>query len=346
MPRRRARADAPDDVRDDAGDEGPDGARARAFWSGTISFGLVSVPVALFPATRALRASLRMLAPDGTPLERRWYCARDERNVAWDELVRGFELEDGSFVVMSDEEIEAAAPEKSRDIDLRRFVPSEALDPVYFERGYFLVPAGESTKAYRLLAEAMEDAGLSGIATFVMRTREYLVAIMAEDGILRAETMRWAGEVRVPKEVGLPRLAKPKPAEVKALDAAIRRLEQAELDERELVDPRTAALAELVAAKVEEGRDVVEVPEEATATSADDQIIDLMAVLKRSLEGEGAARRSPGRAPRRGAHQESKAEELTGLSKGQLYERAQALGIEGRSAMTKPQLIAAIRKAG
>jgi DNA end-binding protein Ku len=343
--RRRAREAAPDDVLE-SGAEEADGARARAFWSGTISFGLVSVPVALFPATRELRASLRMLAPDGTPLERRWYCAKDERNVAWDELVRGFELEDGSFVVMSDEELAAAAPEKSRDIDLRRFVPSEALDPVYFERGYFLVPAGESTKAYRLLAEAMEDTGLTGIATFVMRTREYLIAIMAEDGILRAETMRWAGEVRAPKEVGLPRLAKPKPAEVKAIDAAIRRLEQDGVDERELVDPRSEALQELVAEKVEEGRDVIEAPEEATATSSDDQIIDLMAVLKRSLEGEGAARRPPGRAPRREARGGARADDLAALSKAQLYERAQELGIEGRSAMTKPQLIAAIRRAG
>jgi DNA end-binding protein Ku len=342
-PRRtRADEDGPDSEAAEA-----DGAGARAFWSGTISFGLVSVPVALFPATHALRAPLRMLAPDGTPLERRWYCAQDERNVAWDELVRGFELEDGAFVVMTDEELAAAAPQKSRDIDLRRFVPAEELDPVYFERGYFLVPAGESTKAYRLLAAAMEDTGLAGIATFVMRTREYLIAIMAEGGILRAETMRWAGEVRAPKEIGLPRLARPKPAQVKALDAAIRGLEQKGVDEHELIDPRSEALRELVAEKVERGRDVVAAPEQATATSSDDQIIDLMAVLKRSLEGEGATRRPPGRAPRRGpGRKAAAAEDLTALSKGKLYERAQELGIEGRSAMTKPQLIAAIRKAG
>jgi DNA end-binding protein Ku len=339
MATRHARKDAPDETEEDASDE----ARARAFWSGTISFGLVSVPVALFPASREARTSLRMLAPDGTPLERRWYCPKEEKTVAWDELVRGYEMDDGVFVVMSDEELEAAAPEKSRDIDLRRVVPVDDLDPVFFERGYFLVPSGESTKAYRLLADAMEERGLAGIATFVMRTREYLIAIMAEDGILRAETLRWAGEVRTPKQVGLGRLAKPKPTEVKVLEASIRGLEKPGLDERELADPREQALAKLVAAKVEEGRDVLEAPADTAATPGDEHVIDLMAVLKRSLEGEGSERRPPGRAPRRA---ERGAEDLEVLSKGDLYERAQKLDIEGRSAMTRPQLIAAIRKAG
>jgi DNA end-binding protein Ku len=343
MSPRRSRKEAPDETQEDASEE----ARARAFWSGTISFGLVSVPVALFPASREARTSLRMLAPDGTPLERRWFCPKDEKTVAWDELVRGYEMEDGTFVVMSDEELEAAAPEKSRDIDLRRFVPVDDLDPVFFERGYFLVPSGESTKAYRLLADAMEENDLAGIATFVMRTREYLIAIMAEDGILRAETLRWAGEVRTPKQVGLGRLAKPKPAEVKAIEAAIKGLDESELDERELTDPRERALEKLVAAKVKEGRDVLEAPEDAAATPADEQIIDLMAVLKRSLEGEAGERRPPARAPRRAEGGErGGAEDLEALSKGDLYERAQKLDIEGRSGMTKPQLIAAIRKAG
>src|SRR5687767_12007961 len=94
-------------------EDGADDARARAFWTGTISFGLVSVPVSLFSGTRAQRGSLRMLAPDGTPLERRWHCPEEDEDVSWKELVRGFETDQGDYVVMTEEEIESAAPEKS-----------------------------------------------------------------------------------------------------------------------------------------------------------------------------------------------------------------------------------------
>lgn len=285
--------------REDAEDGSAEG--ARAFWSGTISFGLVSVPVALFPGTRAARGSLRMLAPDGTPLERRWHCPKDDRDVPWDQLVRGFETEKGEFVVMTDEELASAAPEKSRDIDLRRFVPRAALDPVFFERGYFLVPAGESTKAYRLLAAAMEKTGLAGIATFVMRTREYLVAILAEDGLLRAETLRWAGEVRTPADVGLGKPPKPDPAELRKIEKAIKAHTTRSLSEKELQDPADERLEKLVRSKLRRGVDVVEAPQESGATPSDEGIIDLMEVLKRSLEGERAGARPARESPRRGS---------------------------------------------
>lgn len=283
--------------RNDVEEEGGAGeARARAFWSGTISFGLVSVPVALFPGSREQRASLRMLASDGTPLQRRWHCPEDDQDVPWNQLVRGFETEKGEYVVMTDEELEAAAPEKSRDIDLRRFVPRAQLDPVFFERGYFLVPAGDTAKAYRLLADAMEKTGLAGIATFVMRTREYLIAILAEDGLLRAETMRWAGEVRTPDSIGLGKTpGKPGAADVKKIQRAIHAHRTRSLSERELEDPALPRLEKLVKSKLRKHEDVIDIPEEGLeATAEDEGIIDLMAVLKRSLEGDGAARRRAG----------------------------------------------------
>jgi DNA end-binding protein Ku len=282
-------------------DEGGEEARARAFWTGTITFGLVGVPVSLFPGTREQRGPLRMLAPDGTPLERRWHCPKDEKDVPWDQLVRGFETDDGDYVVLTDEEIQAAAPEKSRDIDLRRFVPRDSLDPVFFERGYFLVPAGESTKAYRLLAQAMEKTGLAGIATFVMRTKEYLVAILAEDGLLRAETLRWAGEVRTAADVGLGKASKADSADVKKIEKAIKAHTTRSLSEKELEDPAAARLEKLVKSKLRKGEGVIEAPEEAEPTPSDRGIIDLMEVLKRSLEGEGASTRArPTRAARKG----------------------------------------------
>jgi DNA end-binding protein Ku len=279
------------DVEEEQPEEGAEDARARAFWTGTISFGLVSVPVSLFSGTRAQRGSLRMLAPDGTPLERRWHCPEDDEDVSWKELVRGFETDDGDYVVMTEQEIESAAPEKSRDIDLRKFVPRDALDPVFFERGYFLVPAGESTKAYRLLAQAMEKTGLAGIATFVMRTKEYLVAILAEDGLLRAETLRWAGEVRTPADVGLGKPGKPAPAAGKKFAKAIKANTSRSLSEKELEDHAGARLEKLVKSKLRKGEDVIEAPADVEPTSANEGIIDLMEVLKRSLEGErGGAR--------------------------------------------------------
>jgi DNA end-binding protein Ku len=143
--------------------------RARAFWSGTITFCLVSIPVNLFPANRSGGVSFRMVDEEGTPLARVYFCPREDRPIDWDEIVRGYKLDDGDYVEVTEEELEALEPRKSRDIDLRRFVPAEQIEPIYFERGYYLTPGGESTNAYMLLAETMQRAGRAGIATFVMR---------------------------------------------------------------------------------------------------------------------------------------------------------------------------------
>ena len=184
-------------------------ARARAFWSGTITFGLVSIPVNLFSGVRSHGVALRMLSEDGTPLARRFYCPKQERAVADDEIVRGYEQAEDEYVVVTDDELAALEPRKSRDIDVRRFVPAEDIDPSYFERSYFLTPAGESAKAYRLLAQSLEQNKRAGIATFVMRGKEYLIAITAEKGIMRADTLRFADELRSAAAVGLPK-ARPK----------------------------------------------------------------------------------------------------------------------------------------
>ena len=162
-----------------------------------------------------------MLSPEGVPLRREFYDAKSKRAVDRDDIVRGYELEDDEYVVVTDEELESLEPQKSRDIDLRQFVDRDAIDPMYFDRAYFLTPAGESTKAYRLLAETMERTNRAGIATFIMRGKEYLIAILAEDGILRAETLRFADEVRTPDQIGLPEPPKLKAAEVKRFERAI-----------------------------------------------------------------------------------------------------------------------------
>jgi DNA end-binding protein Ku len=143
----------------------------RPFWSGTITFGLVSVPVHLYPAVRRGGMALRMLDADGTPLARRYYCPEHGREVPPEEIVRGYEIDKERYVVVEDHELEALTPRKSRDIDLTRFVRQEEIPPFFFDRAYFLTPSGDSTKAYRLLAEVMEKSRRAGIATFVMRLK-------------------------------------------------------------------------------------------------------------------------------------------------------------------------------
>ncbi|HST59635.1 MAG TPA: Ku protein, partial [Longimicrobium sp.] len=256
----------------------------RSFWSGTITFGLVSIPVALYAANRSNRVSLRMVSPEGTPLNRRYFTTRDDRELDSDEIVRGYEIEKDRFVIADDDELERLAPERTRDIDLRQFVKVDDIDPMYFERAYYLTPAGQSTKAYRLLARVMEETGRAGIATFVMRAKEYLVAIMAENGILRAETLRFADELRTPETVGLPEPAQPDAAAVRTMDREIgKRLDDA-LDPKELEDDSAERLLKVVRAKERSGEGVVHVEERESDGESD--IIDLMEILKRRLQGE------------------------------------------------------------
>jgi DNA end-binding protein Ku len=328
----------------------------RSFWSGTITFGLVSIPVDLFPANRSQRVSLRMVSKDGTPLARRYFCPKEERELDWDEIVRGYEVEKDSYVVITDDELEKLAPEKTRDIDLRTFVDVDAVDPMYFERAYFLTPGGNSTKAYRLLAATMEITGKAGIATFVMRGKEYLVAIIAENGIMRAETLRFAEELRTAEDVGLPEPKKPKAATVKKVEKAIAALAKKSLDEDELADRGSERLLELVHEKERSGEDVVSAPA-GSDVAPSEGVIDLMEVLKRSLQGKAPTKAAPSRkrAAKSGAKKSASggakksaakkgSSELAALSKDELYERAQELDIEGRSGMTKKQLMDAIRR--
>jgi DNA end-binding protein Ku len=257
---------------------------ARGFWSGTLSFGLVSIPVSLYTAHRYARAGLRQLDQDGTALQRRYYCPADGQELSSEHLVRGYQLDNGDFVTISDEELEKLEPEKSRDIDLRLFVPAGTVDPAYYDHGYFLVPAAESTKAYRLLAEVMERTRRIGIATFVMRGREYLVAIEAHGGLLQAETLRFHDELRTARDVGLP--VKP-PVQLSEVDRYRRAIEQAaadELDPAELRDDAAERLRGLAEQKRRHRLDVVEISEKTTPEQAN--VIDLMQVLKRSLAAQ------------------------------------------------------------
>jgi DNA end-binding protein Ku len=280
--------------------------RVRPIWSGTLSFGLVSVPVDLYPAQRSARVSLRLLDPHGTPLARRYYCPKDDTEVSGDDLVRGYEVAEGEYVVVTDEELEALDPKKSRDIDLRRFVEASSLDPLYFERAYFLAPGAESTKAYRLLAEIMEREGRAGIATFVLRDKEYVIAIFAQAGLLRAQTLRFRDEVRDADGIGLPKRHDVARALVQRIEKAIEKTGEKRFEPAELEHESADRLRELAEAKHRRGEDVALHAGPAEDETASPNVLDLMAVLKRSLrEGQPSAasskRRTPNSKPKRTA---------------------------------------------
>ena len=199
-----------------------------------------------------------MLGHDGNPLSRRYFSAESGKELDDSDMVRGYEIEKDKYVTVTDEELERLDPEKSRDIDLRLFVPKNQLLPIYFERAYFLAPAGGSVKAYQLLAETMEESSRSGIATFVMRGKAYLVAILSENGILRAETLRFSDEIRSPHALGLP---KPKKVPEKALsrfESLIRKHAKNEISREELRDAQNEQLLKLVERKQSRHKDVVE----------------------------------------------------------------------------------------
>jgi DNA end-binding protein Ku len=260
----------------------------HAFWSGSLSFGLVNVPVLVFPATRHSGVRLRMLSPKGVPLQRRFFCPRDGKVVAADEIVRGYELDDGSYIVVSDRELEAIEPDKTREIDLREFVDLAEIAPAFLERGYYLTPLKEATKAYRLLADVMEKTRRAGIATFVMRDREYLVAIFAENGILCAETLRFHDEIKSPEDIGLPKAVTVPRQRVSAFEHAIDALSKETLAREELVDQDTHRLRAVIDKKRRTGKDLIRTDQEPVdVNSEEDGDIDLLATIRQSLRHTG-----------------------------------------------------------
>ncbi len=283
-------------------------APVRAIWSGTLTFGLVSIPVELFSAVRGRHTAMKMVDAQGRPLGREYYSEEHEAALAPEDLVRGYETDEGKMVVVTDEELDAIAPEMSRDIELRRFVPRKQIPPAYFQRPYFLAPSGGSTKAYHLLVQTMQKTGRTGIGTFVMRGRQYLVAILSDGNVLRAETLRFAGEIRSAQDLGLPKPVTPPAREVKQFSDAIAVLTRERLDTDELSDDYAKAIERLAQEKEKKHEDIVDTSgaEAEEEEQGGAEVIDLMQLLKQRVGGEAkqparsAARR--GSARRRAGH--------------------------------------------
>jgi DNA end-binding protein Ku len=263
----------------------------RPLWNGSLSFGLVNVPVQLTAATRDLDLHFRQLhKKDGAPIEQRRYCSQDDAEVQWEEVGRGYEPDDGKQVVLTDEELASVQPEKTRTIDVEAFVDLDDVDPIYFDHAWFLVPAGDSQgtrRAYRLLVEVMESTGRAALGRFVMRTKEYLVLVRPRDGLLSLTTMLFHDEVR-PTDGIAPGGRKPSKEKVEQAAAVIESL-AADWEPERYTDCYRERLERIVAQK-KKGQKVKAPSEPKQPEPAPDLMEALQATLERMGDGKKGGR--------------------------------------------------------
>jgi DNA end-binding protein Ku len=270
---------------------------ARAIWSGSISFGMVSIPVKLYGATESKDISFHLLhSTCGARLKQVRWCPTDEVEVPWSDTVRGYEYAEGEHVTLTDEDFERLPLASRHIIDLTAFVNATEIDPVYYERSYYLAPDERAEKPYALLLKAMEKKGLTALATITIRKKEQLCAIRPKGGAIVLETLYYPDEVR-PAEVDLAG-AKVSDRELDMADTLIELLHKP-FEPEEYHDTYREALAKLIEAKLA-GREVVKAP-----PARDTKVIDLADALRRSVEAARkggkakAGSKSPARAARR-----------------------------------------------
>ena len=263
---------------------------ARPIWSGTISFGLVSVPVRMFGAISEHKLRFRLLhREDEGPIGYEKVCKLEGKPVAEDEIVKAYELKKGEFVYVEDEDFEAAQAEGGHAFEITDFVAVEEIDPIYFERSYYLAPQDGGEKVYTLLVRAMEDAGLAAVGTFVMRDREHLGCLRIRDGLITLERMYFADEIRPADELR-PKRARVTEEELEMAASLIERF-QGSFDPSKYSDTYTDRLVDVIRRK-QRGEEVHEAPEVES-----EEAPDLMEALRASLEAhKGTGRRA---APRR-----------------------------------------------
>ncbi len=261
---------------------------ARALWKGSISFGLVNIPIELHTAVRDHRPHFRMLhAKDKSPVRFERVCIRDGHPVAWEDLVKGYEYEKGRFVVITKEDFQAAAVEKTRTIDIVDFVTSEEIDDRFFETPYYLVPTKGGERAYALLREAIRESGRIGIAKFILRDAQHLAAVEVIQDAIVLSVMRFADELVDEKQFDFPAPTGVRPQELEMAKALVNSL-AAEWSPDKYTDQYRENLMRLIQGKVK-GK---EVELEPTTEPQHAEVVDLMERLRRSLEQSGGKRTS------------------------------------------------------
>jgi len=251
---------------------------SQGIWSGTVSFSLVAIPVRLVRAVEPGRVSFHMLHnKDYSPLKRKMFCPDEEKIVAPEEIIRGYETSPGSHLVITDEELESVSPDRSRTIGITEFVAVNEINPVYYDHPYFLVPLKGGEKSYCLLAEALQRTGKAGIAKFVLGEREYLVAVKSRDRALELSTLHYADEI-LSDEAFVPKSAEVKEDEKNVIKAGIKKMMSVFAPEK-YSDPRREKLTELLKKKAKEK--AVEAPE--TGEDPAEGMEDLVAALEESM---------------------------------------------------------------
>lgn len=258
----------------------------RSLWNGTIAFGLVRVPVKLHSATESKRIPFRERhASDGAAIEHRRVCVKEGREVPYGEIVKGFEVGSGSYVVLSKEEIAVADGPEAKVVDIEHFVSTREIDPMYYERAYYLSPGKLGDEPYRLLHAALKRSQRVGIGRFVFHNKAHLVAIRSLEDVIALHTMRFADELVPDRELELPESEKqPSKLEVDTAQLLIDQLDST-FEPDKYQDTYRDALMELIERKAR--GEAIEVPESEPPAREG----DLLAALQASLEGHGASRR-------------------------------------------------------
>ena len=271
----------------------------RALWKGSISFGLVNIPIELHTAVRNHRPKFRLLhAKDKSPVRFERVCVRDGHPVAWEDLVKGYEYAKGRFVVLTKEDFQAAAVEKTRTVEIIDFVQAEAIDDRFFETPYYLVPAKGGERAYALLREAIRESGRIGIAKFILRDAQHLAAVEAIEHAIVLSVMRFADELVDAAQFDFPIASGVRKQELDMAKALVDSL-AADWDPSKYTDQYRENLMRIIQGKMK-GKEVVLEP---GAEPRQAEVVDLMERLRRSLEqsGGGKAPAAKARSKSRGA---------------------------------------------
>jgi DNA end-binding protein Ku len=278
---------------------------ARAIWKGSISFGLVNIPIGLYPATRKEDLKFRLLRQsDLSPVNYKRVAEKDGKEVPWDQIVKGYEYEKGKFVVLKEEDFQRVDLEATQTVDILDFVDLDDIDPIYFYKPYYLEPQKGGDKAYTLLRDSLKQKKKVGIAKVVIKTREYLAGVKPEDGALVLELMHFADELVDTGKLNIPKKTEVGKRELNMATALIDSM-SSKWDPEKYKDDYREALMHVIEEKVEAGgKEIEEKPRKAAKPT---KVIDLVKVLQQSLEQSGKAKKSGHRAAKHSHRHHKKA---------------------------------------
>ncbi|PYI97815.1 MAG: Ku protein [Verrucomicrobia bacterium] len=278
---------------------------ARAIWKGSISFGLVNIPIALYPATRREELRFRLLREsDLSPVNYKRVAEKDGKEVPWDQIVKGYEYEKGKYVVLKEKDFQRVDVEATQTVDIQDFVEPDEIDPIFFYKPYYLEPQKGGDKAYSLLRDALKDSKKVGVAKVVIKTREYLAGVKPEDGALVLELMHFADELADTSKLHIPKKVEVGKREMKMAKSLIDSM-SSKWNPEKYKDDYREALMEVIEEKVEAGgKEIEEKPRKAPKPT---KVIDLVSVLQKSLEETGGKRKTTRKSRTRKAHPAKKA---------------------------------------